>query len=907
MAERVQLSDLVGDAVIGSDEQHRIVYWNRAATELFGWTADEAEGQPAFALLRITFPDAAVDSVLQTLAASGRWKGQAIYFTKDGRGLVCESNVERLSGTAWRAIRQLVVVRDISERVRLEEVGRRLTEELRQSEARERTGHERFKSLIDSAMDGVVTTDEHNNIILINSAAERMFGVSAADVVGKPHDALIPDRHRAQHRAEMHRFAGEGTTNRLMGGARAVVSGRRANGEEFPAEISISRTGEAGHQMLTAIIRDVTAREQAARSLASALAFNETLLDAAPVGILTYRLTGECRGCNAEAARIFGTTSDDLKQQNFRSLESWQRSGLLRLVDHAIATRHTQSADMAIQTAIGKLTQVIARATVIPSPDGDVLLLVLADVTELKRTERDLRILTRAIEQSESSVVITNRSGQIEYVNPTLLATSGYRRDELIGQNPRVLKSGLTSGEVYRDLWATITTGRTWHGELQNRKKTGEIYWERAVISPVTNEHAEITQFVAVKENITAQKEAEAAAHDAEGRFEQAQKMEAVGRLAGGISHDFNNLLTAILGYAEFALGEPGVAPQMREDIQEIRKAGERAARLTRQLLAFSRKQRVEPQVLDLNQIASELTKMIGRLLGEDVRLTLELATSPGRVRMDPSHLEQVLMNLAVNARDAMPRGGQLTIATADVELDHAFASTHEGVIPGPYVAVRVIDTGSGIPADVLARIFEPFFTTKGVGKGTGLGLSTVYGIVRQSGGCIDVQSTIGQGTVMSVYFPRVDQPLSADRPPAAADAPRRGTESVLVVEDDDSLRVLMERILQARGYHVVSASDGDQAIAVDARVVGPIDLLLSDVVMPGLSGPDLAQRLVRRRPLMKVLYVSGFTHNMATASGITSHHARFLEKPFTPDALAAKVREMLDDASTPPDVVPAA
>jgi len=892
----VRLSDFVRDAVVGVDDQYRIMYWNAAAAGLLGWTADEAAGQPALALLRLTFPAITLDEILGAIAASGGWRGEVVAFTKDGRGLVCDSSAAKVPDGVEPGIRYVIVFRDANE-------SSRLMEELRRSVARERAEHERFKGVIESAMDGIVTTDEDNNIVLINRAAEQMFGVTAADVVGKSHNLLIPERYRDQHRAEMGRFAGEGRTNRMMGGVRSVVTGRRANGEEFPAEISISRTGEPGRQLLTAIIRDVSARELAARSLAEALAFNESLLDAAPVGIVTYRLTGECRGCNAEAARMVGGTVDQLKQQNFRSIASWQTSGLLRLADRAIATRQTQAAQVPIETTFGKSLYVMARVAMIPSPDGDIVLLVLGDISDLKRTEQELRILTRAIEQSESSVLITDRAGRIEYANPTLLAASGYRRDEVIGQNPRIFKSEFTPSGVYRDLWATITTGRTWHGELQNRQKSGDSYWERAVISPVTNEQAEVTHFVAVKENVTAQKAAEQAAQDSQAKFEQAQKMEAVGQLAGGIAHDFNNLLTAILGYAEFALADMAAdtPPQTRSDIEQVVKAGERAARLTRQLLAFSRRQRVEAKVLDLNQLVSELTKMVGRLLGEDIRLELKLAESLGHVCADPGHLEQVVMNLVVNARDAMLHGGHLTVATEDVDLDDTFASGHEGLIPGPYVALRVIDTGTGVPARLLGRIFEPFFTTKSAGKGTGLGLSTAYGIIKQSGGCIDVHSPAGEGTTMSVYLPRVDQPLSTGRPSPVAVA-GRGNETVMVVEDEDALRTLMTRALQARGYHVVSASDGDQATAVDARVAGAIDLLLSDVVMPGLSGPDLAQRLVRRRPHMKVLYVSGFAHNMTTASGTTSRHTGFLQKPFTPDVLVSKVREMLD--SPLPDAV---
>jgi nitrogen-specific signal transduction histidine kinase/CheY-like chemotaxis protein len=379
-----------------------------------------------------------------------------------------------------------------------------------------------------------------------------------------------------------------------------------------------------------------------------------------------------------------------------------------------------------------------------------------------------------------------------------------------------------------------------------------------------------------------------------EDELRQAQKMEAVGQLAGGIAHDFNNLLTAILGYSEFVSDQVQDNPSLSEDVNEIKKAGERASRLTRQLLAFSRKQVLVPQIVDLNQITSEVAKIVGRVIGESIQLEIIAAPSLGHAKVDPGQIDQLLMNLAVNARDAMPKGGRLTIATANAEIDAEFAGRHPGASPGAYVALRVTDTGSGIPPEVLPHIFEPFFTTKPLGKGTGLGLSTVFGIVKQSGGHITIDSRPGAGTTVTSYFPRVNPPAAPKESPARSDRAGEAAETILLVEDDLAVRELARRTLEARGYTVLAARDVADAISLERTHRKPIHLLLSDIVMPEMNGPDLAQRLVRRRPDMQVLYMSGFAHHLAVAPDATSPRTAFLQKPFTPEALALKVGALL-------------
>ncbi len=379
-----------------------------------------------------------------------------------------------------------------------------------------------------------------------------------------------------------------------------------------------------------------------------------------------------------------------------------------------------------------------------------------------------------------------------------------------------------------------------------------------------------------------------------EEQFRQSQKMEAVGQLAGGIAHDFNNLLTAILGNTQLLLRELPPGDSKRGDVEEIRKASERAASLTRQLLAYSRRQMLQPVVLDLNVVVAEMDKLLRRLIGEHIALVTVLAPDLGRVKADPNQLEQVIVNLAVNARDAMPEGGKLTIETANVDLDEAFARAHLGSVPGAYAMFALTDTGSGMDATVRAHLFEPFFTTKEVGKGTGLGLATVYGIVKQSDGYISVYSEPGHGSSFKIYLPRIATPARAAAGPQKG-GPARGTETVLVVEDEPAVLSLSRRALEAQGYVVLAASDAASALRVVERHGGMIHLLLTDVVMPGLSGRELADQLAGQRPGIRVLYMSGYPGDAVVQHGTLPSGSAFLQKPFSPDGLARKVRDLLD------------
>jgi len=510
------------------------------------------------------------------------------------------------------------------------------------------------------------------------------------------------------------------------------------------------------------------------------------------------------------------------------------------------------------------------------------------DVTERERAQADRQRLATAIEQADLAVLITNANGDIEYVNPSFSTSTGYAREEVIGRNPRMLKSGVQDDAFYRALWATLAAGKTWAGRLVNRKKDGTLFTEEASISPVRNAAGVTTSYVGVKRDITA-------ALALEAQYLQAQKMEAVGRLAGGVAHDFNNVLSVVLSYAELIGGDLKAGDPLGEDMEEIKRAGLRAADLTRQLLSFSRRQVLERKVLDLNVQLASMENMLKRLLGADIELTILAGDRLQAIRGDPGQIEQILMNLAVNARDAMFDGGRLTIETANVELDREAVVALPEMRAGPFVRVTVTDTGVGMSEETQARIFEPFFTTKDPGRGTGLGLATVFGIVQQSKGFIRVSSAPGRGTSFELYFPPHSGAV-----PRASTLPtelvaQRGSETILLVEDQDDVRTVARTILRRQGYVVLDAPNAGEAFLVCEKHESDIHLLLTDVVLPRMGGRELAERLANMRPDMRMLFMSGYTDDSNMLRGILEAEVNFIQKPFTPASLARKVREVLD------------
>jgi len=508
-----------------------------------------------------------------------------------------------------------------------------------------------------------------------------------------------------------------------------------------------------------------------------------------------------------------------------------------------------------------------------------------------KGAEEERARLAAAVEQAGEIIFITDREGTIIYANPALEEVTGYSREEVLGKNPRIFKSGRHGEVFYQNLWDTITAGRTWRGRVVNRKKDGTLYTEEATISPIRGETGEITHFVAVKRDVTEFLTLQEEKERLQVQFIQAQKMESIGRLAGGIAHDFNNMLGVIIGHAEVAMAEMEEKSSIYQHLQEIRKAAERSAELTRQLLAFARRQPIEPKVLNINEVVKEMVSMLRRITPENIDLTFEAGENLWPVKADPTQINRLLVNLVTNARDAIRETGHIRLATANRKVDEAFCQGRPFCRIGEYVEITVSDDGIGMEEEMLSCIFEPFFTTKPAGEGTGMGLPIVYGIVKQHDGFIDVKSEPGFGTVFSVYLPRYkgkEMPEGMEKKMAASTAGEG--EIILLVEDEVELleigRILCERL----GYRVLAASSPREALELAERYRGKINLLITDMIMPGMNGVELAKRIQKICPDVRCILSSGY----GAASVLPRESMEFLEKPYTIETLAAKIKAVL-------------
>lgn len=524
----------------------------------------------------------------------------------------------------------------------------------------------------------------------------------------------------------------------------------------------------------------------------------------------------------------------------------------------------------------------------------------IALAIERKRAEEQLHtsreLYTNVVESMSNGVMVLDSRYHFLHWNRAMAAMSGTPSE-------KVLRNGRLPWEIFphiKELGIDRLMQRAMEGEpqsaqgLEHHLPDGRVRVTNETYRPLRGPDRQILGVVGVVRDVTKRREAEEALRRSEEQLRQAQKMEAIGRLAGGIAHDFNNLLTAINGYSELIHDRLPTQDPMREHVGEIRKAGERAAEFTRQLLAFSRKQVIQPRIVNVNELVSDQRGLLQRLIGEHIELSTELADDLDCVRADPGQLEQLIINLVVNARDAMPTGGRLTIRTANRELDQSWAS--HPVAPGSYVGLEVEDTGVGMEPAILDRIFEPFFTTKEDGRGTGMGLSTVYGIVKQNGGYVWVDSQPGRGSVFWIYLPRTTRRPTSSRQISAADLDLQGTETVLVVEDEDSVRSLARMILEQQGYRVIDAGDPQEALGLCQNRRESIDLLISDVVMPRMSGPQLVAKLLRLMPDLRVLYISGHPDETILQHGVITEDTELLVKPFRVRELVARVRKVLEE-----------
>ena len=727
--------------------------------------------------------------------AAGIWR----HLKKDGTIIEVEITSHLL--VFDERLAELILAHDITERRQAEDA-------LRDSEARKR-------AILESAMDCIITMDHEGLVVDWNPAAEKTFGYSQQETIGRTMaDLIIPQRFGERHKQGLARYLATGEGRVL--GQRLELEAKRRDGTEFPIELTITRIELKGAPMFTGYLRDITERKKSEDRLSAQYTVTRALAESNTINEGAAKiLQAVCESLGWEYGVLWTV---DRKSNVLRCSQVWQAPGA-EVDEFGSASRQSVFAP-----GIGLPGRVW----------NDSKPLWIADVVEDSNFPRS------------STAARVGLHGACAF--PIRFRTEILGVVEFFSRSIR---------EPDPDLLAMMVTIGSQIGQFIERKRV------------------------------------EAALSASEEQLRQSQKLEAIGQLAGGVAHDFNNLLTVIGGYSSILLGKLPPDSPHRSSIEEIKKAGDRASSLTRQLLAFSRKQILQPKVLDLNVVVADLEKMVRRLIGEDIDLLTIPSPVLGKVKADPGQVEQVLLNLIVNARDAMPKGGKLTIETRNVVHSEEYAQRHAAQ-PGPYVMLAVSDTGCGIDAAIKTRVFEPFFTTKASGKGTGLGLATVYGIIKQSGGNIWVYSEVGRGSTFKVYLPRVDEAKEEAASVASSVVPQ-GTELILLVEDEDQVRAILKQILEGQGYQVLAASNGEEALSISRDLELDIKLMITDVVMPQMSGSELAERVLTLRPSLPVLFMSGYTDDAIVRHGLLDEKLNFIQKPFDSASVARKVREVLD------------
>lgn len=794
------------------------------------------------------------------------------------------------------------------------------TSELRASEAR-------FQTLFEHSPDPMFVEDEQGFVLDVNEAGCQLHRMTRAQLIGKNVVDLVPESERAE--------VSDLAPGWVSGEERERVGhSYTSDGQSIPVEIKASPIEYGGRPAALFTVRDITARKKeierqfvtmqglraiveiadeliACRDMDSllrrAVELARERLGLERAGIMradgdTVRGTfGTDMQGNVTDERTHSMPMDDVWRERFRLREphehrwSFSTETLRNWTnDHMSARGRGWVAVTPIQTAskaVGVLCNDAAISGAPFDPDKQELVAVycslLANIIERKAAESENLLLATALDQSTEGVFIADLRGVITYANPALSHLSGYPREELLGKPAEFLRVESPEPRQPQAIWSALLRNESWAGRIRNRHKNGKEYQADMLVSPIKLPSGEVTGYLASCRDVTREIEMEQA-------LRQSQKMESIGRLTGGIAHDFNNLLTGILGFARLLKEALGPEHECQPDVEEIIKSGERAARLTRQLLAFGHKQVVQVQTMNLNDVVTQIDQLLRRTLGERIELVTHIDSGDLFIEADSGMIEQVLMNLSVNSRDAMPDGGKLIISASRVVISPEAARGRQDAAPGEYAMLSVRDTGSGINEEIRSQVFEPFFTTKGRGSGTGLGLSTVYGVVKHARGFIELDSELGTGTEFRVYFPLSEKKEFANAPRSKT-APRAGHETILVVEDEATVRRLAVRDLSRLGYRVLEAGHGDEALSVYEKEDGAVDLVLTDVVMPIMGGVELIKRLRQKNPALRVLYMSGFTEDLQLNGAAGGAGVAMILKPFTIEALTTEIRRILD------------
>lgn len=741
-----------------------------------------------------------------------------------------------------------------------------------------------FEAVFNGSGEAIFISDAGLRLVNANQGAARLTGYGADELLSMP----IADLHGAADRPAVQDFF-----QRVLSGENAACETRLVtkSGKTIEAEYSSRKIRIDEHTYIHTIARDITQRKRAEEELRQSEERYRAILDNIADGYFEVDLRGSYTFFNNAICRIVGSSREEMEGLNYREVTDEETARkiftaynrIYRTGEPIRSLRYWRRSLQGVERYVDSSVSLIRDAE--GNPVG--FRGIVRDITEQKRAETERERLTAAIEQSGEGILITDPDGTIQYVNQAFEKMTGYSRKELIGNNPRILKSGEQDASFYRQMWEAIASGNTWQGRIINRRKDGSRFTDDTTISPVKDAAGNIVNYVAAKRDITEKLKLEQ-------EYRQAQKMESVGRLAGGVAHDFNNMLSVILGYAELAMEQVRPEDPLYANLKEILRAGRRSADIVRKLLAFARKQTVEPQVLDLNETVDGMLRMLRRLIGEGIELAWLPEPGLWQVKMDPTQVDQILANLCINARDAIGDVGKITIKTANRHLGEAFCRAEADLVPGQYVMLQISDNGCGMDPGIQARIFEPFFTTKALGKGTGLGLATVYGIVKQNNGEILVRSKPGHGAVFEIYLPR-HTGIAGPGPAEDEGEARTGEhETILLVEDEPTIMEMAQTMLQNAGYRVLSAVTPSEAIETARIHHDRIHLLITDVIMPEMNGRELAKRLLALYPGLRLLFISGYTDNVIARQGVLEQGAHFLPKPFSRKDLIAKVREAL-------------
>ncbi len=914
-----QLATTMPLGILSCDQNGNLTFANEAMLKILGSPSLEQTLQFNVLELPLLERFGISEKIKKTLQSGARFVFQTEYVSKWGKQSVLRIHIDPLRNTNGHIEGALGLVEDVTEYTRLQHA-------LAKSE-------QKFHDIFEFSPNGIILIDEAFKIVEVNQKITEITGFGKKELLGEyiwdmaVH--LVPKSQKHQKNKAYFKKLLKDNLKRLQSSNLPVEfetviqdkKGRIRYLQESAFQIRIN-----GDSFLVNIKSDITDRYLAQQALEeSEKRFKEMyrlfrlIADNDPDMLWAKDLQGRFIFTNkAICERLLGAKDvnepigkDDLyfakRLQNLHPENPEWHNFSEACLDSDKITLQAQKPMRFKEfgNVMGKFMFLDVYKAPLRDESGKIIGTVgsARDITEEKAIEKEkeriqdeLKRLATVIEQADVAIIITDTAGIMQYVNRAFESDTGYSKEEALGQNPRILKSGEHPREFFKDLWDTITAGKTWHNTIINRKKDGTLYHEDAIIFPIFDSQGKIANYAAILRDITKEQELEK-------QVRHMQKMESIGILTGGIAHDFNNLLTVINGYTDLGLRKYGYDEKIRNILTAIQAAGNRAADLTSQLLAFSRKQIISPKIIDINETILKLEKMLKRIIEEHIQLELFLAPGLPNIKADPVQIEQILMNLVVNARDAIhalppdsPNDKRIQIETEQVTLNSDYAARHKGVKEGAFICISVSDSGVGMDESVLNKIFDPFFTTKEVGKGTGLGLSTVYGIIKQNNGNVYVYSEPGKGTTIKIYWPVCrEEQNQTEETPKTDQAALKGNETVLLVEDDPFVREVGRDALMEFGYNVITAASGDKALLlVNEKNLKP-QLLITDLIMPTMSGIELAAHIREKIPNIKIIYTSGYTENLIVKNGVLEEGIHFIQKPYQILQFIQTVRHVLD------------